>query len=141
MKSFHIYPQHKNIRRNFCFKQELRPECFILYFFFIISTRSCDNHLFRRNNNSTFCGSRTIKHLFYHRFKSIDNLIFSNILCCSFYLISLPSIISLSTVRTERLFSSSAAARIIPCDSTPQSLQGFKFVTTATFFPTISSGL
>lgn len=47
----------------------------------------------------------------------------------------------LITVRTERLFSSSAAARIIPCDSTPQSLQGFKFVTTATFFPTISSGL
>lgn len=58
-----------------------------------------------------------------------------------FYPISLPAIMSLSTVITERLSLSSIAASIIPCDSTPHILRGARLVTTATFLPTISSGL
>ncbi len=41
---------------------------------------------------------------------------------------------------SDRPFSSSAH-KIMPSESTPRSLTGFKFVTTTTFFPTISSGL
>ena len=47
----------------------------------------------------------------------------------------------LSTVNTERFPSSSLAARIIPSDTNPHNLAGFKLVITATFFPTISSGV
>lgn len=65
-------------------------------------------------------------------------IIYNSLFC---YPISLPAIISLSTVITERLFLSSIAARIMPCDSTPHILRGARLVTTATFLPTISSGL
>ena len=43
--------------------------------------------------------------------------------------------------RRERVPSLSSAQRIRPSDLTPQSLTGFKLVTSTTFFPTISSGV
>ena len=53
---------------------------------------------------------------------------------------SAPAGISFSGVISARLPSASSAQRIIPSLKTPASFAGFKFVTTITFLPTISSG-
>ena len=54
--------------------------------------------------------------------------------------ISAPEGISLSGVISESFPSLSSAHRSIPSDTIPASFAGFKFVTTITFLPTISSG-
>ena len=46
----------------------------------------------------------------------------------------------LSGTIKDRFPSASSAHRIMPSDTTPANLAGFKLVTTITFFPTISSG-
>lgn len=58
-----------------------------------------------------------------------------------FQQISAPAGISLSGVISARWPSASSAHKIMPSDIMPASLAGFKFVTTITFFPTISSGV
>ena len=57
------------------------------------------------------------------------------------HLIFAPLSMLFSGERRERLPSLSSAQRIMPSDLTPQSLTGFKLVTSTTFFPTISSGV
>ena len=54
--------------------------------------------------------------------------------------ISAPAGIFFSGTIKDRFPSASSAHRIMPSDTTPANLAGFKLVTTITFFPTISSG-
>ena len=58
-----------------------------------------------------------------------------------FYAISAPAGISFSGVINAKFPSASSAQRSIPSDNTPANFAGFKFTSTITFLPTISSGL
>ena len=61
----------------------------LLYFFLILSTRSCNNY-FRRGNDKCSFGSRCpIKHFLYHSLKGIYNCSFCYIFSSSLDLISL----------------------------------------------------
>lgn len=55
--------------------------------------------------------------------------------------ISAPDGISLWGVMSARWPSASSAHKIIPSDKIPASFAGFRFVSTITFLPTISSGV
>lgn len=105
----------------------------------LVGTRSVSSEVIDSINRSRGRGACLCRH--YPRTPGPVGLVYLYVINICDQQISEPEAMSFSGVIRMTLPSASSAQRIMPWDSMPASLAGFKLVMTMTFLPTISSGV